>query len=106
MPLQLLGFSPSQPQPAASTTGSRASATMFFLNYQLTKENLSSKTDNICIDYLYQPYRSIKGARKCFQLMQNEKNFFFPKPLQFRKFRKKFLNPYHLGTLSDIFPKL
>ena len=28
---------------------------------------------------------------------------FFPEPLQFRK---KFLNPYHLGSFSEIFPKL
>ena len=28
---------------------------------------------------------------------------FFPTPLQFRK---KFLNPYHLGSFSEMFPKL
>ena len=40
----------------------------FFLNYQLSKENLSLKTDNICIDCLYQQYQTMKGAKKCFQL--------------------------------------
>ena len=46
----------------------------------------------------------MKGAKKCFQLRSNDKNsFFFPKPLQFRK---KFLNPYRLGSFSEIFPKL
>ena len=61
------GFSPSQPQPASASATS-ASATMFFPNYQLTKENLSLKTDNICIDCLYQQLQSMKGAKKCFQL--------------------------------------
>ena len=41
---------------------------VFFPNYQLTKENLSPKTDNICIDCLYQQCQSMKGAKKCFQL--------------------------------------
>ena len=41
---------------------------VFFLNYELTKENLSPKTDNICIDSLYQQYQTMKGAMKCFQL--------------------------------------
>ena len=41
---------------------------VFFPNYQLTKENLSPKTDNICIDCFYQQYQSMKGAKKCFQL--------------------------------------
>ena len=40
----------------------------FFPNYQLTKENLSPKTDNICTDCLYQQLQSMKGAKKCFQL--------------------------------------
>ena len=48
---------PPQPQPQC-----------FFPNYQLTKENLSPKTDNICIDCLYQQLQSMKGAKKCFQL--------------------------------------
>ena len=48
-------FSPSQPQPQC-----------FFPNYQLTKENLSPKTDNICI--VYQQLQSMKGSKKCFQL--------------------------------------
>ena len=34
---------------------------VFFFNYQLTKENLSSKTDNICIYCLYQLYQTMKG---------------------------------------------
>ena len=65
------GFSPSQPQPtsaSASTTGSRASATMFFSQLP--------KTDNICIDCLYQQYQSMKDAKKCFQLRYNDKNSF------------------------------
>ena len=41
---------------------------VFFPNYQLTKKNLSPKTDNICIDCLYQQLQSMKGAKKCFQL--------------------------------------
>ena len=41
---------------------------VFFPNYQLIKENLSPKTDNICIDGLYQQLQSMKGAKKCFQL--------------------------------------
>ena len=48
---------PPQPQPQC-----------FFPNYQLTKENLSPKTDNIYIDCLYQQLQSMKGAKKCFQL--------------------------------------
>ena len=40
----------------------------FFSNYQLTKENLSPKTDNICTHGLYQQLQSMKGAKKCFQL--------------------------------------
>ena len=41
---------------------------VFFPNYELTKENLSPKTDNICINSLYLQYQTMKGAMKCFQL--------------------------------------
>ena len=91
------GFSPSQPQPASasatsasatSASATSASATMFFFpNDQLTKENLSPKTDNICIDGLYQQLQSMKGPKKCFQLSLNDKYFLF-------------LNPYSLGKSS------
>ena len=57
----------SQPQSSPAST-SRASATMFFPNYQLTEENLSPKTDNRYTDSHYQQYQSMKGAKKCFQL--------------------------------------
>ena len=46
----------------------------------------------------------MKGPEKCFR-GKITKKVFLPKPLQFRKFRKKFLNHYHLGTFSEIFPK-
>ena len=63
------GFSPSEPQSASASVTS-ASATMFFFpNYQLRKQNLSPKTDNICIDCLYQQLQSVKAAKKCFQLI-------------------------------------
>ena len=62
---------------AISASVTSASATMFFPNYQLTNENLSPKTDNICIDGLCQQLQSMKGAKKCFQLRQNDKNSFF-----------------------------
>ena len=84
---------------AASTTDSRASAAMFFPNYQLTKENLSPKTDNI---YVLIVFINSTNLRKVLRNVSNWgkiTKLFFPKPIQFRK---KFLNPYHLGT-SEFF---
>ena len=50
---------------------------VFFPNYELTKENLNPKiTDNICIDSLCQQYKTVKGAKTCFQLRKNDKNSF------------------------------
>ena len=56
-----LRLSLSQPLPQPVLLAVEPQPQCFFPNYQLTK-NLSPKTDNICIDCLYQQYQSIKGA--------------------------------------------
>ena len=47
---------------------SRAPATMFFFQYQLSKENLRRRNDNVCIDSLCEQYQTMKGTKKCSNL--------------------------------------
>ena len=63
-----LRLSLSQPLPQPVLLAVEPQPECFYLNYQITKENLSPKTSKICIDCLYQQYRSVKGTKKCFQL--------------------------------------
>ena len=97
-----LHLSLSQPLPQPVLLAVEPQPQYFFPNYQLTKENLSPKTDNIYVLIVFINSTNLwKVLRNVSNWGKMTKIVFFPK-----QFRKKFLNPYHLGTFSEIFPKL